>query len=207
MFTLKAADHHLNISLSQPSSKNFLQQFSHNVIPRRNLVSGQFWQTAPRSLCLLSTDRLSRPAPQASPGAPHGGGLPAGPGLVPVGPASAVRSVLLTEAIVRSQIAISVVWHRSPGARAKHFLSGLWVDEGTGLGRLLDSEGQRSLRQGIRAMRPRPQCPFPSPAAKSRGSLVCGLDFFQTAVGEPESQTEMTSAKLIPTIMVIKKRD
>lgn len=164
-----------------------MQQFSHNVIPRRNLVSGQFWQTVPRSFCLLSTDRLSKSAPQASPGAPHGGGLPAGPGLVPVGPVSAVRSVLLTEAIVRSQISISVVWHRSPGARAKLFLSGLWVDEGTGLGRLLDSEGQRSLQQGIRAMRPRPQCPFPSPAAESLGSLVCGLDFFQTALGEPNS--------------------
>lgn len=136
---------------------------------------------------MLSTDRLSRPPPQASPGTPHRGGLQAGRGHVPVGPASAVKSVLLTEAIVRSQIAISVVWHRSPGVRAKHFLSGLWVDEGTGLGRLLDSEGQRSLHQGNQRVVVVPQCPFLSPAAESLGILVCRLDFFQTALRKPNS--------------------
>lgn len=110
---------------------------------------------------------------------------------------------MLTEAIVRSQITISDVWHRSPGVRAKHFLSGLWVDEGTGLSKLLDSEGQRSLQQGIRELRLHPQCPFPSPAAESLGSLVCGLDFFQTALGKPSSsdlcQTNTNN-------MVIKKK-
>lgn len=70
--------------------------------------------------------------------------------------------------------------------RAKYFLSGLWVEEGTGLGRFLDSQGQRILQQEIRELRLDPQGPF-QPRAAELGSRVCGSDFFQTALGKPNS--------------------
>lgn len=133
--------------------KRFLQRFFQNVMPLRNLVSGQFllWQAVLRlahSVCCQQT-YFPGVFPRHHLGHHTGAGCRQDWAMFPVAGFLQSEVCYLQLELFGARSLSRLFWHMSPRVRAKHFLSGLWVDERTGLGRSCDSEGQRSRQQEI----------------------------------------------------------